>query len=309
MLYDGEGDIQYSDDAKLVSHAPGKDIIQIAAGQDRFFKVTLVIKQSNPENYVRNIRVLLPGGICANNPFQRVNSASQCEGNYQDFATHYDSILFNPDYLNFMRDFKTIRFMNMSGITRNPLSAWEQMPRLSQATWAGKEGRRGAPLEVMVALANRLNADAWFNIPHAADDNLIRQYADYVRQNLRPNLKAYVEYTNEAWNPIFTQAHYTKQMGMQQRLDTDPQQAGHKFYVKRSLEVFRIWQQAFGNSKRLVRVLAGWFANPKLSAILLEYDKAYQQIDVFAIAPYFYVHQKNQGGIRSIAGCVYAAKR
>lgn len=299
VLYDGEGELVYQDDAKLITHTAGKDIIQIAAGADQFFKVVLLIKQSNPENHLRNIRVLLPGGICAHDPFQRVNSASQCDGDYQDFATHYDSILFNPDYLNFMRDFKTLRFMNMSGITRNPVSTWEQLPRVSQATWAGKEGVRGAPLEVMVALANRLNADAWFTLPHAADDNLVRQYADYVRQHLRPHLKAYVEYTNEAWNPAFTQAHYTKQMGLQQKLDTDPPQAGHKFYVKRSLEVFRIWEQVFGNANRLVRVLSGWSANPRLSTILLEYNHAAEHIDAFAIAPYFYVHERQQAEVRS----------
>lgn len=299
VLYDGEGELVYGDDAQLVKRLPGKDIIQIAAGADKYFKVTLTIQQSKPDNYLRNIRVLLPGGICASNPFQRVNSAAQCDDDYRDFATHYDSIVFNPDYLAFMRDFKTLRFMNMSGITRNPLTAWEQMPRMSQATWAGAEGKRGVPLEIMVKLANQLNADAWFNIPHAADDNLVRKYASYVRDHLRPHLKAYVEYTNEAWNPVFTQAHYTKQMGAQYKLDTDPAQAGHKYYVKRSLEVFRIWQQAFGNNDRLVRVLGSWAANPKLSDLLLSYSNAHQQTDAIAIAPYFYVHDKQQGEVRT----------
>jgi hypothetical protein len=299
VLYDGEGELVYADDAKLIRRLPGKDIIQIAAGVDKYLKVTLTIQQSKPDNYLRNIRVLLPGGICASNPFQRVDSAQQCDDDYRDFETHYDDIVFNPDYLNFMRDFKTLRFMNMSGITRNPITSWQQMPRMSQATWAGAEGHRGAPLEVMVKLANQLNADAWFNIPHAADDHLVQQYADYVHQHLRPHLKAYVEYTNEAWNPVFTQAHYTKQMGTQHKLDTDPSQAGHKYYIKRSLEVFRLWQQAFGNTDRLVRVLGGWAANPKLSALLLSYDNAHQHTDALAIAPYFYVHDKQQGEVRT----------
>lgn len=300
VLYDGEGEIQYQDDATLVKHSPGKDIIHIAPGKDAYLKVVLLITQSNPQNYLRNIRVLLPGGICASNPFQRVNSASQCDDDYRDFETHHESLLFNPDYLNFMRDFKTIRFMNMSGITRNPITSWEQMPRLSQATWAGAEGRRGAPLEVMVKLANQLNADAWFNIPHAADDNLVKQYADYVRQHLRPNLKAYVEYTNEAWNPVFTQAHYTKEQGLALKLDTDPSQAGHKYYVKRSLDVFRLWKQAFGDSERLVRVLGGWSPNLKLTEVLLSYEQAHKQTDAFAIAPYFYIHDSVQDKLRSV---------
>ncbi|MEZ5449148.1 MAG: hypothetical protein R3E89_09170 [Thiolinea sp.] len=38
----------------------------------------------------------------------------------------------------------------------------------------------------MVQLANTLNADAWFNIPHLADRDYIQRYATYVRDNLRP---------------------------------------------------------------------------------------------------------------------------
>lgn len=299
VLYDGEGRIEYGDDATVVRSAPGRDIIRITAGQDRYLKVTLAITQSNPENYLRNIRVLMPGGICARDPFKRVSSAKQCNGDFRDFATYHEQILFNPDYLNFMRDFKTIRFMNMSGITRNPVSSWEQLPRMSQATWAGREGRRGAPLEVMVKLANILNADAWFNIPHAADNNLVKQYADYVRQNLRPHLKAYVEYTNEAWNPAFSQHHYMRKLGTQYKLDNDPIQAGYRYYVKRSLEIFRVWQQAFGGSERLVRVLGGWAADPRLTRTLLEYANAYRQTDALAVAPYFFVHHTKQQELRS----------
>jgi hypothetical protein len=93
VLYDGEGTLRYSDDAKLISKSPGKEIIRIVSGSDRFFKVTLSIIKSNPKNYLRNIRLLPAGGICANNPFKRVLSARSCHGNYQAFETHYDKII------------------------------------------------------------------------------------------------------------------------------------------------------------------------------------------------------------------------
>lgn len=301
VLYDGEGKLAYGDDATLVHSQPGRDIIRIAAGKDRYLKVTLSITNTNPKNHLRNIRVLLPGGICADNPFERVEQASACEdGNYRDFATHHETILFNPDYLAFMKDFKTIRFMNMSGITRNPVTRWEQLPRLSQATWAGKEGRRGAPLSVMAQLANTLRADAWFNLPHAADDTLVRQYAEYVRKHLRPSAKVYIEYSNEVWNPVFTQAHYAREMGLKLKLDSDPVQAGYKYYVRRTLEVFRIWQEVFKDEpERLVRVLGSWAAYPKLSEQLLTYQHAHQQVDALAIAPYFFVHHRYQPEVRN----------
>ncbi|MEE9351128.1 MAG: hypothetical protein V3U78_02615 [Thiotrichaceae bacterium] len=299
VLYDGQGKIEYTDDAKVISSQPGKDIIHIAAGHDKFFKVTLIIKQSNPKNYIKNIRVLIPGGICANNPFQRVDNAQQCRGNYQAFAAHHQQIVFNPDYLRFMKDFDTIRFMNMSGITRNPLTSWNQLPHMQEATWAGKEGRRGAPLQVMVALANKLNRNAWFNIPERANDDLVRRYAQYVKQHLRPNLKAYIEYTNEAWNPTFTAARYVRSKGAQQGLGND-HNGGHKYYVTRAAQIMRIWKQVFGNSSRVVRVMGAWSANPKLTKMLMEYNNTPKNFDAVAIAPYFFVHQKVQAGVNSV---------
>lgn len=309
VLYDGQGLIEYGDDAKLVSRSPGKDIIHIAArndakrandGLDKFIKVTLIIKKSTPQNYLKNIRVLLPGGICARNPFQRVNGANQCSGDYQAFAQYHKRIIFNPDYLTFMRGFKTIRFMNMSGITRNSLTSWNQMPRMEQATWAGREGRRGAPLEVMVALANTLNANAWFNIPEQANDDLVRRYAHFVKARLKPHLKVYLEYTNEAWNPAFTAAKYTQNKGVALNLDTARHNAGHRFYVQRSLEVFRIWKQVYGHSQQLVRVLGAWSANQRLTPLLLEHKDAYKNVDAIAIAPYFFVHKKVESKVNSV---------
>ena len=300
VLYDGEGQIAYGGDAKLIHSAPGKDIIEFHAGKDKHLQVSLIIKRSEPHNYLRNIRVLLPGGICANNPFKRVSSPKQCRGNYQSFEQYHDRITFNPDYLKFMKDFKVIRMMNISGITRNPVRSWNQMPHMSKATWAGKEGVRGAPIEIMVKLANILNRDAWFNLPHAADNNYIRQYALYIKKHLRPHLKAYIEYTNENWNTVFMQSQYTKKMGLKLKLDRDINQASYKYYSQRSVEIFRIFEQVFGNTKRLVRVMGAWSANRYMTPVVMEHKGAYRYVDAMAIAPYFFVHRKALGGVNSV---------
>ena len=300
VLYDGEGQLAYEGDAKVVHSEPGKDIVEFRSGHDKFMQVALLIKHSEPRNYLRNIRVLMPGGICANNPFKRVNGKNQCRGNYLSFEKHHEQIVFNPDYLNFMKDFKVIRMMNISGITRNPIQHWNQMPHMSKATWAGYEGTRGAPLEIMVKLANTLNRDAWFNLPHAADDNLIKQYANYLRQHLRPHLKAYIEYTNEAWNTAFLQTHYTKKMGVKLGLDPDPNQAGHKYYSQRAVDIFKIFEQVFGGTQRLVRVMGAWSANRYMTPVVMEHKGAYKHVDAMTIAPYFFVHKKALGGVNSV---------
>ncbi len=138
----------------------------------------LQIVESNPEDPLRNIRILLPGGICQGKPFTQVADAKACKDTeFLSFKDNYETILFNPDYLNFMKDFSVIRFMPMSGVTRNPAVTWDQRPKMDKATWGGLYGSRGAPLEVQIALANRLKANPWLNVPHAADNNYIQQFA------------------------------------------------------------------------------------------------------------------------------------
>lgn len=302
VLYDGEGKLEYSDDAKLVKREPGKDIISIKAGKDNEYRVKLLITHSNEDNYLRNIRVLLPGGVCSNNPYKRVSHKKQCRGShFLSFEKHHEQLIFNPDYLNYMKDFKVLRFMNMSGITRNPISSWNDRPKLKNATWGGKATVRGAPVEIMVALANKLNADPWFNMPHKADSHFIRSFAQYVKDNLKPNLKAYVEYTNEAWNTIFTQAHYVKDMGERMKLDDDRDKAGYKYFSLRSVQIFNMWEQVFGGTQRIVRVMGSWTGYTRLSEMLLSYRDAYKKTDAIAIAPYFYPSKKSVLKAKSVS--------
>ncbi len=289
VLYEGKGKIIYGNDAKLVHHSQGKDIVSITAGKDRELRGTLIIKETDPKNHIRNVRILMPGGICINNPYKRVASEKSCSrGRYLSFEKHYANIIFNPDYLNYMKDFKVIRFMNMAGITRNPITNWNERNTMSQQTWGGKPTVRGAPLEIMVELANQTGADPWFCLPHKASNDYIRKFASYVRDHLRPGLKVYIEYTNEAWNTIFTQAHYMKNQGEELQLDTDRAKAGNKFYSMRSVQIFDIWERVFGGTQRIVRVMGSWTGYSRLSEMLLSYRDAYKKTDALAIGPYFY---------------------
>jgi len=294
VLYEGEGQLRYGNDAKLVLGKPGKDIIEINAGKDKILNASVVINKTKSSNPIRNIRILPPGGICRDNPYLRVNKASDCkQGRYLSFEKHHQGLVFNPAYLNFMKDFRLIRFMNMAGMTRNPIQHWGQRNTLAKATWGGKEGYRGAPVEIMVSLANKLRADAWFSMPYQASDDYIRAFANYVGQHLEPTLKVYIEYSNEAWNNIFIHRRYTIDQGVKHKLDSDPQTAGIKFYAKRSVETFKIWEDAFRDKNRLVRTLAGWSANSDLSSQLLSYNQTHKHTDVMAIAPYFYADLKS----------------
>ena len=301
VLYKGQGKIRYGGNIQLLRHYRGRDLIRFRANKDDRITATLTVIESNKKDYIRNIRVVMPGGICKGKPMQHVRGAKDCANKpYLAFAAHDKNLIFNPAYLHFMKDFRVIRFMNMSGITRNNLSSWEQRPKLTDATWGGKEGVRGAPIEVTVALANIIDADPWFNLPHRADDNFVQQMAVYVKNNLKPGLKAYIEYTNEAWNGLFSQAHYVKDRGVRLGLDANRTYAGFKYYSKRSVEIFKIWEKQFGNNNRLVRVMGGMATNVPMTHMLLGYEDAFRHVDALAIAPYFHATQAAQKRIKNV---------
>ncbi len=302
VLYKGQGVIEYGGNVRVIYHSPGRDVITIRGNKKGSITATLAITKSDPKNYIRDIQVIMPGGICKENPFRHILKPKKCgkNGPYLSFAAHAKTIIFNPDYLNFMKDFRVIRLMNMAGVTRNNRILWDKRPKVDQATWGGKEGTRGVPLEIMVKLVNLVGTDAWFNLPHRADDNYIRQYAAYVSKNLNPKLKAYIEYTNEAWNGVFSQMHYIQQMGFRLGLDKDKQNAGYKFYSKRSVEIFKIWEGQFGGHDRLVRVMGGMSTNVPLTHLLLGFEDAFKYTDALAIAPYFHATQADLRKVKNV---------
>lgn len=83
---------------------------------------------------IRNIRIIMPGGICKGAPFTRVDDATACGSNpYISFAevlkANRNAIVFNPDYLNFAKDFRVLRMMNlMEASPRRPESYGAQSP-------------------------------------------------------------------------------------------------------------------------------------------------------------------------------------
>ncbi|MGK0271560.1 MAG: hypothetical protein ACI88H_002224 [Cocleimonas sp.] len=296
VLYDGEGQIDYLQNAKLVSRNDGEDIISFDARADGFMTAVAQITQSNVNNPLKNIRIIMPGGICEGSHYTHVTSQADCSSNdndakFLDFKTHHGSLIFNPDYLNFMKNFGVIRLMPMSGITRNSDERWDQRPNMQEATWGGIYGSRGAPLEIQIELANRLKANPWLNVPHIADNNYMRKFAQYVKKHLDPDLTPYIEYTNEAWNANFVHNEHVQKMGIAQKLDQNALLAGYKYYAKRSVEFFDIWADAYGGQikndrKQFVRIIGGWDTRPDISSIILTYNDTYKSTDAVAIAPY-----------------------
>lgn len=200
---------------------------------------------------------------------------------------------FHPLFLERLSPFRTLRFMGMQETNSSDLISWSQR-RTATAVRAGS-GPGGTPseplvngmsLELMVQLANDLDADPWFNMPHQADDDFVRQFATYVLQNLEPGRKVYVEWANEAWNFAygFEASRWVADRALAAGLD--PALGQWIVAGQEARRDFDIWSQVFAGQadRQLVRVAAGWAANDWVTnAIAGSMDGAF---DAIAIAPY-----------------------
>lgn len=162
--------------------------------------------------------------------------------------------IFNPDFLARLRGVAMVRAMDWMATNGSPLIRAADRPRPSDFTWAF----RGVPVEVIAALANELDADAWFCVPHMADDALAADMAQAAAAGLEPGRRAWVEFSNEVWNWSFPQAGWAGDLSRQRWGTRD---RWMEVYGQRAAEVSAIWAGTFADPARLVRVLStqtGW---------------------------------------------------
>lgn len=265
VLWEGDGRIELSK-GEVTSTGPGRQVVRIDPSGGGFF---LRLLETNPDNPVRNIRVVMPG---------------------LDPATvQHDP--WHPRFLDRWRGVACVRFMDFQETNNSRQRRWTDRPRPDDATFT----RRGIPLELLCDLANRLGADPWFCLPHLADDDYVRQFAEMVKARLDPKLRVYVEYSNEVWNGQFEQHRYAGEEGRRLGLADKPWEAAWHFTARRSVQIFGIWQAVFGGSDRLVRVLATQAGNSYVAKQILRWEDAYRHADVLAIAPYISMNIPAEG--------------
>ncbi len=262
LLYEGEGKIAFRyANAKIISEQPGRMVVQVDPRDEA--GVFLQIRATNPNNPIRNIRFIMPG-----------------------FEQTYQSQPFHPVFLQRLAKFRTLRFMDWMATNNSDVVNWSDR---NTPTSARQSGGKGVALEYIIQLANTLKIDPWFTIPAKASDDYVRQFATMVRDRLDPSLTARIEYSNEIWNTMFAQHRYAAQQGRARNLDGNDYTAAIRYYSQRSVEVFKIVDQVFGNSarRRVERVLAGQAANTWTGEEILSWQDAYKHADAYAIAPYF----------------------
>ena len=256
IRYTGKGKLSFFDaGAKPTSIAPGHIALRVD-GPDGF---RIRLEETDPDDPLRDLRVIRPG-----------------------FEHRYESDPWDPAFLKRWSGVSVIRFTSFQNAGQSTLRRWSERPRMQQATFSTK----GVAIELAVDLANRLRADPWFSIPHAADDDVVRQFAALVRERLDPARSVWLEYSNETWNSGAPAHRYTADRGMKLGLAEQPWEAAVAFTALRSMKIFQIWEGVFGGAKRLVRVLPSQAANAGVSEQITGFRGAGKRADALAIAPY-----------------------
>lgn len=188
----------------------------------------ILIRESDPSDPVRDIALV----------------------HERHIAAHDAGEVFNPDFLARLDGARLLRFMPWGNINHEPPATWEARPQVDDYTWTP----RGVPLEVMIDLANRLQADPWFSLPHMADDAYFEAAAQLIHDRLDPGLRAWIELSNETWNWGFSQAQDILALAEDRWGDRNLWQ---QWYAMRAAQMVQIFDKVFADAPgRLNRVLA-----------------------------------------------------
>jgi len=192
---------------------------------------------------------------------------------------------FNPVFMAGYRPYGVLRFMDWMRTNAEGRRSWET--RTTPASFSQAQPG-GVALEHMVALANRLDADPWFTLPIDADPGYYRQFAEYVRDHLEPDRRAYVELSNEVWNSGFPQYKYAQERGSRRYPEAAPDEAADYYYADRVREVMDEWSRVFGAHRyRIVRVLASQTVWKERIERTVGHGDVAQHVDALATAAYF----------------------
>lgn len=269
VTYEGQGTISYHFAAtkNLALSTPGRDVLDVnAANGGWMMRIDAITAGDHP----RNMHVWMPGFDETTGPAQR----------------------FHPDFLSLIANNRVLRFMDWMGTNGSAAEHFVDRPQVDDVRWT--EGKM--PIEVMVDLANRVNADPWFNMPHRATDDYMAQFAMQVKSLLRADRRVYVEYSNEVWNGQFSQGNYIEAQGT---ATFGAQGSGFdrrlNWHGLRTAQMCDLWKAAWGaQANRVVCVLGTQAANAYTQTQAADCPMwtagqpcTAHGLDAVAIAPYF----------------------
>jgi len=312
VLYDGTGTLRYTGAQVIASESkPGRHVLQVAENASFFLHIDATDPQKTGD-YVRNIRVLVPGGICYGDASHYAADMNVCPGSFTPFENIANQQHIHPLLLKDLKNFRVLRFMEFLNTIANPIQQWSQRTKPEHASW----GLQGAPLELALEMSNTVQAEPWLNIPVQVDDEYIRQYAKVVKSKLAPHLKFYLEFGNEIWNSAWPYIQDARIMEQRAKL-TWPNSTASLFelrlnyYGKRTSEMCSIVKQEFGEQAARVQCVMGgqsgssWVANQSLACPIWAAQRGGEncagQMSALAIAPYFGGYLANDRFLPAVA--------
>ena len=213
-----------------------------------------------------------------------------------NWATAYangDNI-WSATFLSEISTYVDLRFMDWGNTNNSSIVSWDQRrlpndPGTEHLT--GLANNPGLAYEWMIELCNRTNKDLWVCVPHQVNDAYVTNMALLIKEKLNPNLKCYIEYSNEVWNGGFQQYNYAETQGGLLGFTTNK---NAQFYVTRSFQVFELFKNVFQGemSTRVIKVccFSGNFSVFDLAYDAITKSATYnphgQAANLLAVAPY-----------------------
>ncbi|MBI2271934.1 MAG: T9SS type A sorting domain-containing protein [Bacteroidetes bacterium] len=234
VSYTGNGTLRFGGDASGADITTGSGTITVTPSNTG---IIMKIVLSDVNNPIRDIKVMMPG--------------------------HSFSTIFNTDFVNRLTPFNVLRFMEWNNMNTNTEVQWQNRRKPSYYTQSGSGGtmnNRGIAWEYVVELCNLMQKNCWISVPTQVDSAYIDSLATMFRDNLNPNLKIYLEYSNETSNQIWlTNYNWIDDPNNSSFTLTNHAQKTAWHFKK----VFDIWDTVFLTQMptRVVRVLGGWASN------------------------------------------------
>lgn len=291
LRYRGNGRIELEGLARNISYETGRIAFDYAPGEGG---VTIHLREIDPTDPLREISVVRQDRLA-------LADAGQ---------------IFNPDFLARLRGAELLRFMDWMRTNNSRLVEPEDLPAPEDHIWSSA---RGVPPEVMVALANELDLDPWFTMPHLASDDLVRSYARRVRDHLEPGRRAWIEFSNEIWNWSFDQRQWAD---AQAQAAWGVPAAGMQYGAYRAAQVADIWAEEFAPSAngRLVRVVSTFGGAPGAEDEMLNapawkaadpegWHPLADHFDAYAVTGYFHANLQDPQRLAMLRSAIAGSRQ
>ena len=153
-----------------------------------------------------------------------ITNVQLCHEDYEGTCGPGEANEFYQPYLDVYADFPGgIRFMPfMATNQQENNSSWADRKTDNYRTYAhgpydgggSNHAPAGVPLSACVRIQNKLGIPAWYCVPAEYDNTSVEAFGQYLVDNVNPELKIAIEYSNETWNSGFAANDYCQEQGL-----------------------------------------------------------------------------------------------